>query len=599
MYFLSFPFSLLLVGVNSVAIACEDLIQFFSLSTMDLQQILFSSNHSLITECIIFDETPILFFDNHEVYRILGNDKQLIKSFTSLNLIIDHCLILPHCILLFSECSSVYYFPHTAITSFTSSHLALSSTSGHSFLLPVYSSSLSPCMLVVVAGHGMNSSLSTLSYGLKMKINHCYSLSLPSSSSSSSDYHFYEIKDRSLPLLLVSLNDKSVFYQYSSENNSFQVYENSSYSQEPTLFASSSQSFSIQITSHSIIVNGTSLSLQSNTEFYQAFSYQNLFFTISKENELTIWTLQQQPSFSYQTTTFTCPSSIQFITLSSSYLILASSNHLYALQYTNPSSSFISIDLPSNIISIASFPSSSYCYVSTASNEILLFSIHSQSFHHIQTCHLDSSPVYFSFCQLYHHSLIFCSSSSSLFYLSSTSPFSFIPCTFPSPFNSPLIFFTSPSLHSILTYHSSSLLSFSFPSLSSPFSSTILMQEYSIHSLIPLQHQQVLITQYDKIQSSYSILHVIRGIDSPSSGYQSLQSLLQNWIVTSGTDYKFIITDCSTHGDLNLAHTISSNQFIFVGVSSHDHSQFKILCICHQLPIPSNSISFNSLIILQ
>ena len=55
----------------------------------------------------------------------------------------------------------------------------------------------------------------------------------------------------------------------------------------------------------------------------------------------------------------------------------------------------------------------------------------------------------------------------------------------------------------------------------------------------------------------------------------------------------------STHGDLNLAHTISSNQFIFVGVSSHDHSQFKILCICHQLPNPSNSILFIYLIILQ
>ena len=106
---------------------------------MDLHQNSFSSKGSLITECVLFDETPLVFFDNHRVYRVLGNDIQLIQSFTSLNLIINHCLILPHCILLFSECSSIYYFPHTAITTFTQSQLALSSTSGHSYLLPVYS----------------------------------------------------------------------------------------------------------------------------------------------------------------------------------------------------------------------------------------------------------------------------------------------------------------------------------------------------------------------------------------------------------------------------------------------------------------------------
>ena len=562
---------------------------------MDLHQNSFSSKGSLITECVLFDETPLVFFDNHQVYRVLGNDIQLIQSFTSLNLIINHCLILPHCILLFSECSSIFYFPHTAITTFTQSQLALSSTSGHSYLLPVYSSSLSPCSLVVVAGHGMNSSLSTLLYGLNIKINHSYSISLLSSTSA---YSFYEIEDGSLPLLLVSSNNNTVFYKYSSESDTFQLYDHSSYSQEPTLYASTSQLFSIQITSHSIIVNGHCLPLPSNIEFYQAYSYHNLIFTISTMNELTIWTLQQQPSFSYQTTSLSCPSSIQFITLSSSYLLLASSSHLYALDYVNSSLSFISIDIPSDIISIASFPSSSYCYVSTSNNDIMIFTIHSHSIHHIQSCQLDSSPIHFSLCQLYHQSIILCSSSSSLFYISSLSPFSFIPYTFPSSFNSPLTFFTSSSLHSILTYHSSSLLSFSFPSLSSPFTSTIHMQKNTIHSLIPLQHQQVLITEYDKVQSNYSILHVIKGIDTPSSGYQSLQSLLNNWIVTSGTDYQYIITNCSTHGDLNLPHTIISIQFIFVGVSSPDHSQFKILCINHQVSNPSNSISFFSIIIL-
>ena len=51
-------------------------------------------------------------------------------------------------------------------------------------------------------------------------------------------------------------------------------------------------------------------------------------------------------------------------------------------------------------------------------------------------------------------------------------------------------------------------------------------------------------------------------------------------------------------GGYQVSSTITSIQFIFVGVSSPDHSQFKILCINHQVSNPSNSISFFSIIIL-